>query len=135
MDLQGMLNRLLLLEHNHMSMERFFVDNQVQKIAIYGMGLLGCRVYEHLKMSNIEILCAFDREAESFREDNELQVLLPEKMLEQEEKPELILVASSNYYYEIKEEWEERAGIDMISVEEVIEYCVVGEELEIVKRK
>lgn len=135
MELLAMINGLLMLEHNGRTIEKFFKDNGIKQIALYGMGMLGCRTYEHLCMTELDILCAFDRQANQFREDNELQILSPEKMLSMQKKPELIVVTSSNFYYDIKEEWEEKSGIDMISIGEIIEYCLVGEDLERVKRK
>lgn len=135
MDLQAMLNSLLLLEHNGRTVDRFFRDNDVKHIALYGMGLLGCRVYEHLCESDVEVMCAFDREANRFSEDNDIKILHPDEMLCLEKKPDLIVVTSSNFYYEIKEEWEEKSGIDMISIGEILEYCLVGEDFERVKRE
>lgn len=135
MELQTILNGLLLLEHNGRTVEKFFRDNEIRKVALYGMGLLGCRVYEHLCRTEIELVCAFDRNADMFREDNDIEILLPEELMHMQNKPGLIVVTSSNYYYEIKEEWEEKSGIDMISIGEIVEYCTVGEDLERVKRK
>ncbi|MBQ8526917.1 MAG: hypothetical protein IJ429_00460 [Lachnospiraceae bacterium] len=135
MDLQAMLNALLLLEHNGRTIDKFFEDNDVKHIALYGMGLLGCRVYEHLCETEVDVLCAFDRDADRFCEENDIKILPPDEMLSLEKKPELIVVTSSNFYYDIKEEWEEKSGIDMISISEILEYCIVGEDLERVKRK
>lgn len=127
---------LLLLEQNGRTLDSFFEDNDVSRIALYGMGALGCRAYDSLMKSKTEVLCAFDKEAHRFSPENELAIYPPEKILSltAEEKPDLIVITSQRYYYDIRDEWKDKTDIPMISIGEVVEYCVVGEDLERIKK-
>lgn len=127
---------LLLLEQNGRTLDPFFEDNEVNRIALYGMGALGCRAYDSLLKTKVEVVCALDKEAHRFSPENELAIYPPHKMLslEAERKPDLIVVTSQRYYYDIKEEWENKINIPMISIGEVVEYCIVGEDLEKIKK-
>ena len=127
---------LLLLEQNEKTLDAFFEDNEVTRIALYGMGALGCRAYDALLKTKVEVVCAFDRAAQCFSPENELTIYLPKKILafDDDEKPDLIVVTSQRYYYDIKEEWEDKTDIPMISIGEIVEYCVVGEDLERIKK-
>ncbi|MBO5468259.1 MAG: hypothetical protein J6A03_00755 [Lachnospiraceae bacterium] len=57
------LNQWLMLKQQGISLEKYFTDNKYNKIAIYGMGELGNRLYDELKDSSIEVKYAIDQNA------------------------------------------------------------------------
>lgn len=60
----NILNRWLQLKQDGVNLGQYFIDNNIQNIAIYGMGELGSRLYNELKNTNIEIKYAIDKEGD-----------------------------------------------------------------------
>lgn len=58
-------NQWLYLRQKGKQLYLFFEDNQIENIAIYGMGALGERLYDELKDSSISVRYAIDRIADS----------------------------------------------------------------------
>ena len=64
-----MLNQWLMLRQKGILLEKYFIDRDFRKIAIYGMGEIGSRLYDELKESCIAIQYAVDQNAEAISAD------------------------------------------------------------------
>ena len=111
----NILNQWLLLKQEGKSIEKYFIDNKYQSIAIYGMGEMGNRLYDELKDSDIEIKYAVDQYAT--RVYTELKVLDKEDDLE---AVDVMIVTSTFAFDEIEEELNQKVDFPIISLEDVI---------------
>ena len=118
------LNQWLDLRQHGKNLIPFFKDNLIKTIAIYGMGLLGERLYEELKDGEIIVKYGIDRIAES-KSGQEL------KIYSSSEKtfPEIdaIVVTPVQDYWVIVEQLEIKTDAAIVSLEDVVNYCVIGD--------
>lgn len=56
-----LLNMWLLLREKNIGLEEFFIKNNYKKVAIYGFAAIGKHLYEELRSTSVEIVCAIDR--------------------------------------------------------------------------
>lgn len=110
-----MLNRWLLLKQENKSLEKYFIDNGYETIAIYGMGELGNRLYEELKDTSIKVKYAIDQNVLSTY--SELEVKEKDSSLE---KVDAMIVTAVYAYDEIREEMSKKIDFPIISLEDVI---------------
>lgn len=122
------INNLLILEHNGRTLQNFFTDQGVKRIAIYGLGTVGARVLEVLDTMDIDVIAGIDKNANKMRM-KDIFIYAPEQIDMIKPIPELIVVTPMEHYYDIKEELKLYTKIDVISIGEIVEYCVVGEPL------
>lgn len=57
----NMLNQWLILKQEGKSLDQYFVKNDYKRIAIYGMGEMGNRLYDELKNTEITVAYAIDK--------------------------------------------------------------------------
>lgn len=119
-----LLNRWLYLRQNGKSLVSFFRDNLVESIAIYGMGALGERLFDEVKDSEISVDYGIDRIAD-LKGRTDMQIygtgedIFP--------KTEVIVVTPVQDYWAIVELLEAKTDAAIISLEDIIEYCLDGE--------
>lgn len=73
------LRWLEILQTGH-SVREFFKKNNIHDIAIYGMGVLGCRLYDELENSNIQVKYLIDRNPKGMDEVFKFSYLDREKL-------------------------------------------------------
>lgn len=111
----NMLNQWLALKQEGKSLERYFVENDYKKIAIYGMGEMGNRLYEELKGTSIEIAYAIDKNSSSIYSEldfYELEDELP--------KVDVIVITATFAFDEIVKTLEENVDMEVVSLEDVV---------------
>lgn len=111
----NMLNQWLILKQEGKNLEQFFIDNDYNSIAIYGMGEMGNRLYEELKNTSIEVKYAIDKNAESTY--SELEVLDVEDDLT---PVDAIIVSAIFAFDEIEEKLTEVVDYPVVSLEDVV---------------
>lgn len=100
------LNQWLILKQEGKKLESYFINAGYENIAIYGMGVIGNRLYEELKNSEIKIRYCLDKEI---------------VCSEDEIKPvDVIIVTAMFAFDEIEDELREKVNCPIISFEEVI---------------
>lgn len=57
----NMLNEWLILKYQRKSLVQYFTKNNIKKIAIYGMGEIGDRLFEELENSDIDVSYGIDK--------------------------------------------------------------------------
>lgn len=110
----------LKLEHNEKALQKFFDDNYIRTIAIYGMGELGKLIYNKLQLLDINILYVIDRNAEKIDIKN-IKIIHPDQKLE---KVDAIIVTPLHLFYEIEKMLYEKGVNNIISLEDVVGYCI-----------
>ena len=105
----------LCLKENGVSLEKFFVEKNINSIAIYGMGMLGTHLLNELKNGKIEVRYAIDQNADGVNAD--LKMYFPE-----DDFPEIeaIVVTAIYAFSEIKVQLIARGYFNIISLEEII---------------
>lgn len=104
------------------TIDGFFRDNFYNKIAIYGMGLIGMQVLEELKDSGIQVCYGIDQNAqEKFVEG--LDIIVPDVVKDLSRQVHAIVVTPIQYFFEIEKMLLELTqGTDIVSVEQIVEY-------------
>ncbi len=114
-DYFNILNQWLYIKNNKKSILEFFNNNNINKIAIYGMGELGNRLYEELRDTNIEIKYAI--ESKKIRLHVNLDVYLVSENLS---GVDAIIVTPTFAFDEIKQELIKKVDCQIISLSKVI---------------
>lgn len=110
------LNQWMIFLHQGKKIDGYFIQRNYKKIAIYGMGELGNRLYEELENSNVEIAYVIDQEASSVFA--EVEAREPDEVLEE---VDAIIVTAVFDFDAIAEELSNKLSCPVISLEEVIE--------------
>lgn len=111
----NLLNQWLILKQDGKNLEQYFIDNQYETIAIYGMGEMGNRLYDELKNTSVKIEYAIDKEAGSTY--SEIEVLEIEDNLP---KVDAVIVTAVFAYEEVEKLLSEKIDCNIISLEEVV---------------
>lgn len=118
------LEQWLYLRQSGKFLDSYFKDNMIESVAIYGMGVLGERLYKELLDSDISIVYGIDRAADSKR------IMGLEIFNTGEHKlpnADAIVVTPVQDYWRIVELLEHKTDAAVVSLEDIVEYCVVGE--------
>lgn len=95
--------------------ENYFKEREIKRIAIYGWNELAARLCDELKNSEIEIVAIIDRKAE------QLKINIPVYSLnEKMPKMDILVVASSYYFYEIREEMEKKVTCSITALGDIL---------------
>jgi len=113
------LSNWLKIKNEAKKLETYFLENEISTIAIYGMGALGERLFEELKNSDIKVLYAIDRIANSKKIDG-LKIVSVEEELS---IVDAIVITPVQDYYTIEEQLEKKTDADIISLEDIIDFC------------
>lgn len=109
------LNQWMLLKQRGESLEKYFTDNKIFTIAIYGMGEMGNRLYDELKNTNIKVKYAIDKNA-----DNTYAKLNVVDLEDDLEKVDAIVVTSIFAFDSIKEDLKGKLDCPIISLEDIV---------------
>lgn len=110
------LNQWLIVKQKGNNLEKYFEENQIHKIAIYGMGQLGWRLYDELQNTGIEIAYVIDQNA-VINTHSDLIVYETEDDL-----PEVdaIIVTAVFAFDEIQQKLSGQISYPILSLEEVV---------------
>lgn len=111
------MNKWMIWKHEGRNLCEYFESNGYKKVAIYGMGELGNRLYEELRDTDIEIAFAIDKRSNSV--NSEIIVVEPEE-LNDDFAADVIVVTPVFDYDNIESLLIEKVDILIISLEEVI---------------
>lgn len=108
-------------KNNGKTIEKYFVENNISNIAIYGKGTLGEMFYEEIKNTDINIKYFIDRSVEEVYEWEEDIPVIGIKHIEKQDVVDAIIITPIFDYDEIQEDLENN-GVDftMVSLEDVI---------------
>lgn len=114
------LDKWLKLKIEGKTLQKYFDDNRIKTVAIYGMAALGNRLYEDLQNTDIQVLYAIDRNAANIKVKDLKIVTLEDKL----DKVDAVIVTPIQFFYAIEADLEKVIETDIISLEDVVEYCV-----------
>lgn len=111
----NMLNQWLIVKQEGKSLEKYFLANSYNTIAIYGMGEMGNRLLDELENSSVKVAYAIDKDAETTY--SEIEVL---EISDELPEVDAIVVSAIFAFDEIEETLNEKVSCDIISLEDVI---------------
>lgn len=110
-----LLNQWIVLKQNKKSIVKFFERNNYRNVAIYGMGELGKRLLLELESAEVHIECIIDQNIVDI--DTNIPILHPDELIP---AVDVIVVAASYYFNEIKTKLIEKVCGDIIPIEDII---------------
>lgn len=121
-NLSGKLNRLFLLMNQWVKIKQegfdiatYFINQNYNKIAIYGMSYVGETLLSELKNSTVKVSYAIDKNA--FNLCSEIDIFMPNDELA---PVDVIVVTAVCFYDEIKTDLEKRFKCPIVSLENII---------------
>lgn len=111
----NILNQWLAIKQEGKTIEKYFSNNNIRTIAIYGMGKIGYCLYDDLKGSSIEVKYAIDNNAENIY--GELDIFDVEETLP---SVDAIVVTAVFAFDDIKEKLESVVDYDVVSLQDII---------------
>lgn len=117
-----LLNAWLCVKNNYAAnFADYFNDHGFMRIAIYGCGELGCRLFEELQHTDIKVLFMIDQNAKNIR--YKCKVISVSEFAESEEA-DVVVVSPVQSFEVIRENLKKVRDIEIVSLEEVINYYV-----------
>ena len=110
-----MMNQWVKVKQEDKNISEYFEENNIKRIAIYGMSYVGERLIEELKVSNIEVAYGIDREAKALNMDVEV-VTLDDDLKE----VDAVVVTAITFFEEIAEKLEKKLECPIISLEDIL---------------
>ncbi len=110
------MNQWMIWKNSGRSLSEYFEMKGYKKIAIYGMGELGCRLYEELKNTDIEMVFAIDKNGGNGLHP-EIKVVGVEQI---DETADVIVVTPIYAYDDVEEILMDKVDTPVISLEEVV---------------
>ena len=113
-------DKWMKLKHEGKSLQKYFDDNYIKTVAIYGLGALGSRLFEDLQGLEVKVLYVIDKNAANINRDDVQMYTLEQKL----PQVDAVIVTPIQFFYEIERELNYKLSADIISLEDVVEYCV-----------
>ena len=110
-----LLDRWMVLREQGKKLEDYFVKNNYKKVIIYGFAAMGKHLYEELKDSPIEIVCALDR-----RQGLSCEGLKIQDVSDNIPKCDVIVVTAICDYVEIEQKLKQDIEQNVVSLQDVL---------------
>lgn len=114
------LSKWLNRKVNGKTITQYLIDNNMRKIAIYGMGMLGIPLYTELLNEHFEVLYGIDQDSTKADGFDVPVYQLGEEL----EAVDLIIVTVHYAYESIKKKLLEQGNFEIISLNELLEYSI-----------
>ena len=113
-------NQWLVNKNECKDIESYFENNDIHKVAIYGMGTLGDLIYNDLKNTKINVEYFIDKNADAlyYGDDNIVVVGLDD--IEKQEYVDAIIVTPIFDFEEIEKILSQKTKVEIKSLEDVI---------------
>lgn len=112
----NLLNQWIAKRNEGKTLEKYFIDEGYENIAIYGMGEMGIRLYEELNNTSINIKYCIDKNSDEIFCEAEICSLEDEL-----DKVDVIIVSPIYNFDEIETKISELVDYKIVSLEEVID--------------
>ncbi len=113
-----MLNQWLCIKQENRNLAEYFIKNNYNRVAVYGLGEMGKRLMEELKDTEIEVVYGIDKDIDGTLCD--ITVYSLEDIEHITERADVVVVTAVFAYEEIKDMICEKLDAEMISLEDVV---------------
>ena len=117
----------LAVKQSGKRIDKYLLANNISRIAIYGMGIIGERLFSELKLSEVKVIYAIDKNASEMLYD--IEVIKPDDVILD---VDAIIVTSSYYFVEIENKLILKTKAKIINLEELL-YEIIESEREEIK--
>ncbi|MDE6386764.1 MAG: hypothetical protein K2L82_03020 [Lachnospiraceae bacterium] len=109
-----LMNQWVRVKQEGKKLDAYFINNNYQKIAVYGMSYIGLRIIRELKDSEIEIAYGIDKRAEELSSDLKLFTL-------EDDLPDIdaVVVTLLSEYDEVYEAISTKVNCPVIAIEDI----------------
>ncbi|MCD7835991.1 MAG: hypothetical protein LUG83_04990 [Lachnospiraceae bacterium] len=114
------MDKWLSIKQRGKDLTIFFADNFINRIALYGIGVLGERFLDEIKDTKIEVAYAIDHMAEF--KSIEHVTLYGTEMNEYPHVDAVIVTPTQDYWF-IVSLLEGKVSAPVLSLEDIVEYC------------
>lgn len=101
-----------------LKIEDYLKEQQIKRIAIYGMSFVGERLYDELEQSDIKVVYCIDKNANNIYKD--INVLTPDSELEKEESVDAIVVTAFVFFDEIEANLKKKVNVPILSIDDIV---------------
>ena len=101
-----------------LKIEDYLKEQQIKRIAIYGMSFVGERLYDELEQSDIKVVYCIDKNANNIYKD--INVLTPDSGLEKEESLDAIVVTAFVFFDEIEANLKKKVNVPILSIDDIV---------------
>lgn len=116
---KDIFDRWLTLKEQGISFERYLQDNDVKKVGIYGLGLMGNHLYEDLiKTSYKDSIIGIDKS--EIHDNYKMNIKKPDENLE---GVDIIIVTVSSGYNAVENELRKHYSGKIVSLENMLSAC------------
>lgn len=113
--LYRMMGTWVELKQKGIDITEYFRQYGYSRIAIYGMSLAGQILYNELKMTEIQVLYAIDKNKDDV--PSEIAIYSPEEMLPE---VDIIVVSAISYYEEILDVLQEKVDYAIVPLDDIV---------------
>lgn len=110
-----LMDQWVCLKQDGRKIERYFIKNNLKRIAIYGMSYVGKRLSKELKCSEVEVIYGIDRNASIIYSEIELVTMDADL-----EDVDAIVVTSVDEYDSICSMLSQKISCPIIAIEDVV---------------
>ncbi len=110
-----LMDQWVCLKQDGRKIERYFIKNNLKRIAIYGMSYVGKRLSKELKCSEVEVIYGIDRNASNIYSEIELVTMDADL-----EDVDAIVVTSVDEYDSICSMLSQKISCPIIAIEDVV---------------
>lgn len=110
-----LMNQWVNIKQDGSDLEKYFIKNNYQRIAIYGMGDVGKRLVKELKNSAIQIVCGIDRNRDNIYSD--IQIIT---MNDEFPSVDAVVVTVLNEFYEICDALAAKTDCPVVAIEDIL---------------
>ena len=112
-----LMDRWLSLKESGKDIGKYFEDNNIKTVAIYGIGKIGNHLRNELEKIGVKVVYIIDEGEKAFYHEKNIY-----SVKDKLPKVDLIVVTPINEYESIKEKIEEVNDISVVSVDSIIFY-------------
>lgn len=109
------------------SIDKYLLANNISRIAIYGMGIIGERLFRELKSSEVKVIYAIDKNAAEMLYD--IEVVKPDDIILD---VDAIIVTSNFYFVEIENKIRLKTKAKIVNFEELLCEIIESESEDII---
>lgn len=110
-----MMNQWVKVKQEGKNLAEYFEKNKYKKIAVYGMSYAGETLLDELRDTDIEVVYAIDKNAESIYLD--IDIVTIESDLQE---VDAVIVTAITFFDEIEEKLKEKLKCPIISLEDIL---------------
>lgn len=101
------------------SVKDYLMNKNIKKVAIYGMGALGCRLYDEIYSNEISVVYVVDKNARNIS-----QVVMVKEPEVDMGDIDILIIAVANEERELVDYYKEKLSVEVVGISEILENLI-----------